>query len=350
MFDYSKVCFEDDKSHRDTYMDGILSMLARRKLESAAVRASFMTPEKLCGNPELYRARYIEMLGWPLNEYTHEYAPRTQKRLVGDYGFLKVYRLQIEIFENLWFGGILYEPALRKNPAPLLIVNHGGGGRPDDLIKKAADDSGVYKNVAGRCVERGAVVFAPQYEVWTDEPLVSNPATRQKLNIQFKAMGGSIGAFEIYCVRRAIDFLIGEPGIDRERIGMMGLSYGGFYTLYASAAETRIKAAYASCFFNDRFGSDERPESYREDWLWRDSALTFFDAEVSALIAPRPLYIECGKRDFLFDAATAECEYRRLKPFYDCVGAGDKLVFALAECSHEMSDGDEGIDFVLHSI
>ncbi|WP_438983966.1 hypothetical protein [Vulcanococcus sp.] len=33
---------------------------------------------------------------------------------------------------------------------------------------------------------------------------------------------------------------------------MMGFSYGGFYTLYTSALDQRIKAAVVSGFFNDR--------------------------------------------------------------------------------------------------
>src|SRR4029078_5695507 len=45
---------------------------------------------------------------------------------------------------------------------------------------------------------------------------------------------------------RAVDFLQTLPYVDGTRIGMVGHSYGGHSTIFATALEPRIKAAVAS--------------------------------------------------------------------------------------------------------
>ena len=75
---------------------------------------------------------------------------------------------------------------------------------------------------------------------------------------------------------------------------MMGLSYGGCYTLYTAAIDTRIDAAVSSCFFN------ERNRYLWSDWSYFGFMNEFNDAEVCALICPRALMIEVGDSDTLF--------------------------------------------------
>ena len=63
---------------------------------------------------------------------------------------------------------------------------------------------------------------------------------------------------------------------------MMGLSYGGYFSLMTAAADKRIKSIYAAGFFNDR------SKICFDDWKYNDSLNTFCDAEIAALCAPRP--------------------------------------------------------------
>ena len=64
---------------------------------------------------------------------------------------------------------------------------------------------------------------------------------RVKINNDLKRFGLSITAIEIKGIMKAIDYLIENEAFDKEKIGMTGLSYGGYYTLYTMAAEKRIK-------------------------------------------------------------------------------------------------------------
>jgi len=247
----------------------------------------------------------------------------------------------------VWFEGLIYEPSHRSAKAPLVVLNPGGGYFCEDLIAHGDFDAGQYKNVGGKFLEAGCVIYAPQFLIWHDE---SAPVPRQFIDIRLKAMGGSITAVEVYNTMHALDYFTShEEGIDPERIGMMGLSYGGFYALYIAAAETRIKSTFSSCFFCDRFGTGDEPGNCRSDWLWQNAAYTFFDAEVSALIAPHALYIE-GNKDDMFPLPLVLREEERLKPFYAAAGAPEKLMFHIGDVGHEVVSGDIGVNFFLGNL
>ena len=150
-------------------------------------------------------------------------------------------------------------------------------------------------------------------------------------------------ALEANNARCAIDYFLAIEPIDREKIGMMGLSYGGFYTLYLSAAEPRVKSAFVSCSLYDRF--KDPAKRCRPDLYWQDSAYKFGEAEVAALIAPRALYFESGAADEAYPYAQARKEFERLVPYYEAVGAADKLLLHRSAGGHEIADGDVGFNF-----
>jgi hypothetical protein len=121
---------------------------------------------------------------------------------------------------------------------------------------------------------------------------------------------------------------------------MIGLSYGGFHTLFTAAAEPRIGVALSSCFFNDRrrYG--------RRDWGFFNAANTFFDAEVAGLICPRALYVEVAQNDELFDVASARPEAVKVRALYDALGIRDRFVYHEHQGKHEFDPANTGIEFV----
>ena len=54
---------------------------------------------------------------------------------------------------------------------------------------------------------------------------------------------------EAYKISRVFDVILKRPEVDATRVAMIGLSYDGFYTLYTTALDPRIKVAIASCSF-----------------------------------------------------------------------------------------------------
>ena len=102
-----------------------------------------------------------------------------------------------------------------------------------------------------RILKNDVHVFAPQLLIWCPERY-KLPFERVDIDRDLKQVGSSITAIEIYSIQKALDLFSEKPYIDEERIGMIGLSYGGFYTLFTAACDKRIKSCISCSFVNDR--------------------------------------------------------------------------------------------------
>jgi dipeptidyl aminopeptidase/acylaminoacyl peptidase len=115
---------------------------------------------------------------------------------------------------------------------------------------------------------------------------------------------------------RVLDYLAGRRDIDAERVGAMGVSFGGYYALRASAHDARLRAVIALATgyrFVDYF--DKVPILTREALIQRLHAgdaeearhkLERFDLHglMDRLVAPA--LVVMGRRDRLFPAEAAE--------------------------------------------
>ena len=60
------------------------------------------------------------------------------------------------------------------------------------------------------------------------------------------------------------------------------------------------------------------------------------------MIAPRPLAIEVGIFDELFDVSLANKEIQKVSAIYDALGIGDRLFYREFEGGHEYGKDDAG--------
>jgi hypothetical protein len=163
---------------------------------------------------------------------------------------------------------------------------------------------------------------------------------RMQLDLRLKQLGGSIAALDIWQLQRSLDLLTARAEIDGKNIGMIGLSWGGFYTLITAAIETRIQVAVASCFFNNRYVYDMAPA------VWFNAGNRFLDAEIAGLVCPRRLYIEVGKQDDLFDVRYARTEAQKVVNFYEKLGIPERFCYKEHEGGHELDKSDNSIQFL----
>ena len=141
-------------------------------------------------------------------------------------------------------------------------------------------------------------------------------------------------AVELYGLTRIFDYFEAQECVSS--LGMVGMSYGGFYTLFMAAVDTRIRSAISCSFFNtrDKIGWC--------DWVWQRSAELFDDAEIACLVYPRKLCIEIGTKDELFDATYGKQSFARLSELCREVGT-DWVTFIPYEGTHEFCLDDEPI-------
>jgi dienelactone hydrolase len=334
----------DSIAYREIYAVSVNRYIDNLRSEADKSRGGFITPQSLAADREHYRSEFYKMLGRPLTEYSADLPlPGASKEFIGRDDMGTIYRILIEVTEGFTFYGILFLPVHFDDTMkyPFVISQHGGGGTPELCSDFYTDTN--YTHMTRRVQEKNAVVFAPQLLLW-DKNNFSAEYNREDADNDLKQLGSSITALEIFCIMRSIDYFCAQSYIDADKIGMIGLSYGGFYTMVTAAADTRIKSAYSSCFLNDRLTYN------RNDWVWFNAANTFLDAETAALIAPRRLYIEAGKKDMLFDYRSAINEYERLLPYYEAAQALDNLCFNVFDGDHMLDYGNKGLDFFFAGI
>nr|MCU0248157.1 hypothetical protein [Bryobacter sp.] len=108
---------------------------------------------------------------------------------------------------------------------------------------------------------------------------------------------------------------------DTGKIGMYGISWGGRTTLYGCAIDPRLAACVINGHFNDTVPKMlTRSPNYgtyldsREEHAFFDNlANEFSDADIGALIVPRPVYVENGLRDRVAWTPMARQEWEKLR-------------------------------------
>ncbi|MFA5205521.1 MAG: CocE/NonD family hydrolase [Lentisphaeria bacterium] len=294
-----------------------------------------------------YRAKFRDLLGWPLNDPAFRRLPPpvpSELRQVGTDDLGTIHRLVLPCADGISLYGLLFLPH-RPPPHPLVIAQHGGLGTPEVCSGLLATGSGNYRGMTRRVWRLGAAVFAPQLLLWdkeygTDPDGKAAHEIRQQLDVQLKQAGGSVTAVELFKLGRALDYLLARGDMDRTRVGMIGLSYGGFYTLLAAALDTRLRAAVSSCYINDRYRYDW------PDWTWHDAANRFLDPEIASLVCPRALRLEAGQRDDLFDVSGACKVGEQTRALYERLGLGDRFEFEAFDGGHELHPGPAPIAFL----
>jgi hypothetical protein len=124
--------------------------------------------------------------------------------------------------------------------------------------------------------------------------------------------------------------------VDGERLGCVGLSYGGRMSMLTAALEPRIRAAVVSGALNVMQERISHPYSCGAQIIPR--LLEYGDVpEIGALIAPRLAVWEAGTRDGLIVPKWADEALARMRLAYRSLGAPDQLIVDRFEGGHAWS-------------
>ena len=332
---------EKDTCYHKNYLDGIGEFLQNARTSSDLIRKDFLTPEKYIEDPEKFRNKLKEILGFPLIKENAIPVLKEKKFVIRD-GNIYMYRTVFTFFGYLNFYGLFFEQVENSQSKPFIIGIHGGEGTPE-LISSIHLDSANYNHLVRRLTDKGANVFVPQLLLWSTEKYGTD-YDRKIIDGKFRQLGGSITAFELMLLSGCIDFFIQEGLIEKDKIGVAGLSYGGMYAIHLAAIDTRIKACYSCSWVNDCF-----IHSW-PDWSYYNAQNKFTTVETCAMIAPRALVVAMGDKDELFDSKLTEEECEKIKPYYDIFGKSNKFRYIIFNGVHEADKKDEELDFLLNSL
>ncbi|MBE6917909.1 MAG: hypothetical protein E7470_08445 [Ruminococcaceae bacterium] len=325
--------------YRQDYLDSVRKLISK-KLEACAEDRQNRAPFIL-NQPEAARKELIDLMGWPLTEEIRK-PLSVERQLLKEENGVRLYRMKFEIFEDFYFYGTFFEYVDQK--LPFVMVQHGYGGTSEQCSGLFEMGTSIYNNMVQRVAAKKVHAFAPQLLMWFPNRYDIDHE-RIVLDAKLKQIGGSITALEIYCLRCCLSYFEGLDCVDADKMAMVGLSYGGYFTLHTMALETRLKAGICCCYFNDR------TKFIFPDWTWKNAANTFLDSEVALLSYPRRLWIALGSKDDTIHAETGAEEYRRLKQELTLAGVDDKwLSFTVFEGEHEFCPDDTLIDELMSAL
>ena len=195
-------------------------------------------------------------------------------------------------------------------PAVLCVHGHGQGGK-----EEAVDPDSIYRGFGRRFAEAGYVTLCPDQIGFGERALPEDPVNYQVLVHGLNMLGHTLIGWRYWDLARALDLLEGFPEVEKKRIGVMGLSLGGEMTLFLSALETRVRAACVCGYLTSHLSTFlDRPHCTCGHL--RDLARQFEHADLAALIAPRPLFLDAGRQDPSFPYTEAQKLVRLLRPVY----------------------------------
>ena len=337
---YYEETIEKDTAYRKEYVLGIEAFLNAQKEKMEPARNAFISPKKYKENPEWYREKLIDLLGFPLKE--ERKLSLLQKTFVVKDGNVNIYRMQFSFFGCLKFYGMYFEQVENKSEKPFVLGFHGGGGTPE-LVSSIHLDSSNYNHLVRRITDKGASVFSPQFLLWRDD-LYGEGLNRVHTDGKLRQLGGSITAFELYLTQCVLDYFLEKESVNHEKIGVAGLSYGGMYALHFSALDTRVKACYTCSWVNDSF-----VHSWG-DWSYLNAQQYFTNAEVMAMVCPRALIVAMGDKDELFDYRLTLAECEKTKAYYKEMNCEDKLKCFIFDGVHEVDKNEDEIDCLLQAL
>ena len=313
--------------YRQEYVDSLNSLINQKKQAGEATRRRLA--ENLFTDSDACRNRFREMLGWPLTEPRDAAPPAVESELLAEEDGYRIYRMHFEVLPGLRMHGLLYRA---EGVQPLVITQCGGNGTPEFIAGMLGPDSN-YNNMLPRVKQHGVHLFAPQLLLWEESYEV--PYNRQAMDIDLKRVGSSITAVEVFGIQRILDYFEAQDYVSC--FGMVGLSYGGFYTLFTTAVDTRIRSAVSCAFFNSR------DQVSWEDWTWWRAAEQFDDAEIACLVYPRRLCLEIADHDELFDYQHGIASFEKIKSYCRDVGT-DWVELIVFDGCHEFCKDDRPIE------
>ena len=204
----------------------------------------------------------------------------------------RIRQLRYEALPGMWIPALLYEPEPFRERVPVVLSLNG-----HEPKGKATDYTQI------RCInlaKRGMLALSVE---WFGVGQLQQPGFNHTRMNQLDLCGAS-GLAPFYLVlQRGLDLLLALPNADAERVGVTGLSGGGWQTIMISALDPRVKLA------NPVAGFATFPSRLHLQAGLGDSEQTPVDlatiadySHLTALMAPRPMLLTFNAKDIAYPA------------------------------------------------
>ena len=246
--------------------------------------------------------------------------------------------------EHLWFESL---PGLKVTA--LAYVPAGAGPFPAVLGTAGHANEGkaspTYQNAWVSLARRGFLVLA--YDpVGQGERIEYLDADKRGSSVgigtrehsmtgqQLLLSGRTLGAYMVHDMRRALDYLVSRPDVDRTRLAVAGNSGGGTQAALLGAVDERLAAVVVSCYMTSWSDMWNAPGPQDAEQIlpgFVSNGLDFADFALAA--APRGFLVSSAIKDF-FPIAGSRAVTAELTPLFAALGAPDRLSRVENDATH----------------
>ncbi len=274
------------------------------------------TPQAWTTEASRLRKRLLDVTfhGWP-REWI-DAPPRFDEAAVIETGHgYRIRKLRYEIVPGLQSQALLYEPDRPSGKIPAILYVHGHVGKPGMTIEYG-------QKFCINFAKHGTLVLSLEWFSFGELDATGN---EHWFGAHLDLVGlNELGAFYL-AMRRGLDYLAAHPNVDRNRIGMTGLSGGGWQTIVLSALDERVRVSNPVAGFSS-LRTRVEARHYGDLGDVEQSATDFLDeadyTHLAAMMAPRPTLLTYNAED--------ECCFRaglvrplihdRIQPFFKLFG------------------------------
>jgi dienelactone hydrolase len=228
----------------------------------------------------------------------------------------RIRKLRYEIVPGFQSTALLYEPENLSSRMPAILNPNGH----ELELGKAAE----YKQK--RCInfaKRGVLALSLE---WLYCGELHAPENKHEFAAHLDLVGANgVGLFYL-AMRHGLDYLYQHPNVDRSRLGVTGLSGGGWQTIILSALDPRVTVAVPVAGYSAFVSKLERAGDYGDNEQVPQDFLDGQDySHLTAMRAPRPtLIIDNAEDDCCFRAPLVKpYVYDDVKPFFRLFGKED---------------------------
>lgn len=225
-------------------------------------------------------------------------AKPTSKPIVHSRRVMNGYTVENVAFESMpgiFVTGNLYKPLAKQASYAAILCPHGHGTDP-----RFAEPAQVRSALLARM---GAIVFAYDMIGYGDSKQ-SEHKIPKALKLQ------TINSI------RALDFLLSQPNVDPERVGVTGESGGGTQTFLLTALDDRVKVAVPTVMVSAHFFGGCTCESGMP--IHKKGDFQTNNVEIAALAAPRPMLLISDGGDWTSNVPNVEFPHiQKIYALYD---------------------------------
>ena len=256
--------------------------------------------------------------GWP-REWVDAPPKFEELGIIAGNGY-RIRKLRYEIVPGFQSVALLYEPENPHGKLPAVLNVNGHVGPPGKAVE--------YKQK--RCITLARHGILALNLEWFAFGELNQNGNQHLFGHDLDLVGANgVGLFYL-AMRKGLDYLYDHPNTDRTRIGVTGLSGGGWQTIVLSSLDDRVKATVAVAGFSSIISRVEA-KRYGDLGDFEQSATDMFDGvdftHLTAMMAPRPILLAYNAEDdCCFRAAmTKPFVFDAIQPVFALYGKQDLL-------------------------